>query len=893
MKRRRPAQTNNRTLISLNRQTKPDKLLRFVLPETNTKANPKISNLPISLTPFIGRQAEVEAVSELISNPDIRLVTLYGTAGTGKTRLSLAVAEKMKAEFRDGVFFVNLAPISKPELGLAAIAQRLGLQDHSLLPLLQKLQNYLRRRELLLVLDNFEQIVGLGSAISELLLAAPQLKIVVTSRVILQLYGEQVYAVPTLNLPVVDETSSLEVLSQNEAVRLFMQCAGMVNSDFKLTKANVNAIAMLCTYLEGLPLAIELAATRCNIFSPQTLLDRLVAVGNNRFQLLNNGFANSPVRQQTLANAIEWSYDLLNEPEKQLFSRLSLFVGSCSLEAAEAVGTDSASTLELVTSLLNKSLLRRVAAMPGEELRFTMLETIRDYASEKLVESGELELIKKAYLGYFTKMVETGVNHLNKPEQLIWLKRLEADHPNILNTVDYLIEKKEAEGTFRLGGSMWQVWWRWGYLNQGRQWLSRILELNPIEVEDTLQAKLLDGIAYLAMYQNDYRTAEIYFEQSIKIWRANGVSKNLVHAISGLAGAYRILGNYEQALQMNYETLELYRLLGEAIDEAHSLCNIGWQLMERGNYEPALPLLEESLAIHSRANYSYGVARTKIYLGDILWRRNNSAKAIQLLEESILTLRQLNHRLRLPAALYRLGLIYLCEGQLDLAEKMLEESVEIAEEIDNKVDLAYAYSSLGLLRILQENLAEAENLFRQVFKLRPEIGNKLEGVVWSLEGLTVITLKQARYTEAEQLREEAQSLREAIVAPLLPHTVKFIMPNLSGFEAGATIASGKADRSKPRLQAINETVTVQNRTYPATALVEPATSFDLIVVTDLTEREGEVLKLLAGGHSNNQIAKILVISPSTVNNHLTSIYSKLAVNSRTAAIRYALDHNLL
>ena len=885
LKRKKSAQTYIRALVNPNKRTKSNKLLHLVPPTLSSSFK---YNLPVSLTPFIGRQAEVEEICHLFKNPVVRLVTLYGTAGLGKTRLSVAVGEKLQNQFRDGVFFVNLAPLSKPELGLAAIAQALGLQDQRQVPLLEKLQNYLQRRSLLLILDNFEQIVDLGPAVCELLAAAPQLKVIVTSRVVLRLYGEHVYSVPALQLLKLNKATSFENLCQNEAVSLFCQGARMVNPHFQLTRANAETVARLCIQLEGLPLAIELAAARCDVFSPQALLDRLGA--GKRFELLVGGFSNLPRRQQTLADALEWSYQLLSEPEKQIFRTLGVFVDSCSLAAAQAMSGDTLATLDTIGSLINKSLLKRVEAMPGEELRFTMLETIREFALEKLNETGELATARAAHSRFFIEMVVTGSEHLTQPEQFNWLRRLTADHPNILSALEYLIESADVEGAYRLGSRIWSAWWRWGYLSQGRQWLNKILALpGGTNVDNIIRARILEGVAYLAMHQNDYHVAETYFEESLKIWRENGVSKNLGTAISGLAGTYRTLGNYERALQLNYESLDLFRILDEDVHVADALCNIAWQLMERGNYEQVQSMLEESLALHTRANYLSGIARAKIYLGDFLWRKDNPQQAIQYMEEAIALLRQVNHRIRLPSVLYRLGLIYLCQGQLAQAEKLLEESVETAEEMHKPLDLTYAYSNLGLLRMVQKDLVGAEVLFRKALRLRSEIGQP-EGVLWALEGLAVVALEQSRHTEAQKLMGEAKLLRQAVCAPILPHTLKFILPRLVNHNKLAHHQVGPAN-TRSRLGGEDRAV----ETIPpaASLLISQPLSFGLEAAIALSKRENEVLKLIAQGHRTSQIAKILVISPGTVNNHLNSIYSKLGVNSRTAAVRYALDHSLL
>ena len=596
-----------------------------------------------------------------------------------------------------------------------------------------------------------------------------------------------------------------------------------------------------------------------------------------------------PARQQSLANALEWSYELLTEPEKQLFTRLGVFAGGCSLESARAMSFNKLAASDLLISLLNKSLLMRVEAPASEELRFTMLETIREYALEKLTERGELDQVRKAYLGYFTELVEIAIDHLHKPDQQHWFNQLTADHANVLATLDYLVETKETEWAFRLGGSLWEIWWRWGYLNEGRRWLHRILELDSSKVTDSLQAGVLDGLAYLAMYQDDPRTAELYFERSLAIRRKGEVDKKLVAAISGLAGTYRTLGKYEQALQLNYECLALYRLLNEKIDEANSLCNIAWQLTDRGTYEPAQAMLEEALELHHKAGYTYGVARDKIYLGDILWRKNDSAQAIRHLEEAIALIRQLGHRIRLTAGLYRLGVIYLHEGQLDLARKQFEETIELSINMDRTAHLSYAYSGLGMIKLLENDLTEAEQLFEQALQQRAMVGYQLEGIIWGLEGLAVIAIRHAKDEDAQQLIEEAAQMRQTIASPLLPHTIKYIKPILQRFQ------KNKKRRVEQGQISATEPLTLHSASAASTSTVTTLSTdlMDTLVAEVLSSRETEVIKLLAQGHSNNQLAKILVISAGTVNNHLTSIYSKLGVNSRTAAIRYAFDHNLI
>ena len=448
VKHKKRTSVYNKFAVSSNKRARPNKFLHLMKPNISNRIK---YNLPVALTPFVNRQTEVEAVCQLLDDPTVRLVTLYGLGGIGKTRLSLEVGERVQNSFEDGVFFVNLAPFTKPQAGLVALAQALGLQEESSLALFETIRKYVQLRSILLILDNFEQIVALGSSISDLLVCSPRLKVLITSRSVLHLYGEHVYTVPTMKLPVLSTEPSFETLCHNEAISLFSQCAGMVNSEFKLTSENIKPIADLCVYLEGLPLAIELAAARYNIFSPQTLLDRLTRTDNSRFDLLVDGFSNFPSRQQTLTTAIEWSYNLLTAPEKQLFRRLGIFVGSFSLTAAHVINNQNVLTFETLVSLLNKSFLKQLETQPGEDLRFTMLETLREYALKKLIQVGELETVRTAYNRYFTELVEVGAVHLTQPDQLDWLNRLTADDPNIMNVLEHLFDSGDVGEVFSTG----------------------------------------------------------------------------------------------------------------------------------------------------------------------------------------------------------------------------------------------------------------------------------------------------------------------------------------------------------------------------------------------------------------------------------------------------------
>jgi len=427
-----------------------------------------ISNLPTQLTSLIGREQEVAAACALLSRPHVRLLTLTGPGGVGKTRLALQVAIDLLEDFVDGVYFVSLAPISNPDLVAPTISQTLGLWESRDRPLFEHLKTYLQGKRLLLLLDNFEQVVAAAPLLSDLLMSCPELKMLVTSRAVLRIQGENEFLIPSLALPDLKQLQDSESLSQCAAVALFLQRAQAIKPDFHITKANASAIAEICVRLDGLPLAIELAAARIKLLPPQALLARL----SRRLQVLTGGPLDAPVRQQTLRNTIQWSYGLLDIQEQLLFRRLSVFVGGCTLEAVESIcnalddGDGVVPVLDAVASLIDKSLLQQME-WEEEEPRLVMLETIREYGLEALTESGEMEVTRRAHADYYLALVEEAETKLGGPEQAAWLERLEQEYDNLRAAVQWLLERQEAgysmEMALRLGGALRRFWLVRGY----------------------------------------------------------------------------------------------------------------------------------------------------------------------------------------------------------------------------------------------------------------------------------------------------------------------------------------------------------------------------------------------------------------------------------------------
>src|SRR5215207_6071760 len=417
--------------------------LRSEFPSLNT-LDMRRNNLPTQPTPLIGRERELEEVLSMLRSTHVRLLIFTGPGGTGKTRLGLQAAAELTDEFEDGVFFVALAAIRDPALVAPTITRTLGLTESSNQPPEEILKGYLRDRQTLLVLDNFEQILASAALLDALLSAAPGLKVLATSRTALRLYGEHEFAVPPLSLPDTGSLPPVEHLTRYEAVRLFLDRARAIRPDFSLTEENAPAVIEICSRLDGLPLAIELAAARIKLLPPQAMLSRL----GNRLKLLTGGARNLPERQRTLRNAIAWSHEMLDEGEKTLFARLAVFSGGSTLEAIEAVcdaeGDLPVDALDGVSSLLDKSLLRQEEGLEGEP-RFAMLETIREYAREELEESGDAEEVKRAHAEYFLALAEEADPELKGPGQLEWLQRLETEHDNMRAAFTWALRQEEVE----------------------------------------------------------------------------------------------------------------------------------------------------------------------------------------------------------------------------------------------------------------------------------------------------------------------------------------------------------------------------------------------------------------------------------------------------------------
>jgi predicted ATPase/DNA-binding CsgD family transcriptional regulator len=804
------------------------------------------TDLPAQLTPLVGREQELEEACTLLRAEETRLMTLTGPGGVGKTRLGICVAEELAGEFADGVCFVSVAPIREPDLVVPTIARTLRLRELGEKPFSERLAEHLKERELLLFLDNFEQVVEAAPRVAELLAVCPRLKVLATSREVLHLSFERVFSVPTLGLPDVEQLpEDIQTLSEYGAVAFFIQRAKVAKPNFRLTEEYAPVVAEICVRLDGMPLAIELAAARLKLISPRAILERL----RRRLRLLKGGPRDAPGRQKTLRDAIEWSYDLLGAEERLLFGRFSVFGGGCTLEAAEAVcdpEEDLTEVLDLLATLMDKSLLYRSEREDGEG-RFWMLETVKEYALERLEAAGEEEQVRRAHTAYYLALAAEARSESKGPRQAEWFDRLENDHDNLRAALSWSLEGGEAEIALRLVAELWWFWYKRGHLSEGRRWLEEALEKSAAPIP--ARAEALNGAGVLARNQSDFEQAQACLEES----------------------------------------LGLRRELGDKAGTSKVLVDLGTVAGDRGDPAQAAEFFEKSLRLKKEVGDRWGTALVLGNLATAAYDQGNPADAAALSEESLELFRALGDKAGIAWAFETLGEVAEDEDEYGRAAAYYQESLVLYREVEEKEGIALMARHLGRIARIQGDFGRAATLYEESLRLYKELGGKL-GIAHALEGMAALRAACGQPEPATRLWAAADALRDEIGAPL----ENLERAKYETFVAAAREALGEA--------ALANAWTEGRKLTPEQALeawreqeviAEPEPIATPAQLAGLTAGETEVLRLVASGMSNARAAEELFISRRTVDAHLRSVYRKLGVASRTGAARYAIDHGLI
>ncbi|MFN8526764.1 MAG: adenylate/guanylate cyclase domain-containing protein [Chloroflexota bacterium] len=685
----------------------------------------RANNLPVQRSPLIGREQELADLQRMLLRDDVGLVTLTGPGGTGKTRLSLQVAADVIEQFEDGAFFVGLAPISDPSLMAPTIALALGIETGNR-PALDSLKDYCQERRLLLILDNFEQLLAAAPIVADLLRASAGLKIVVTSRAALRIRGETEFPVPPLALPNPKMLPAPTALAQFAAVALFIERATAIRPDFAVTNENAPAVAEICARLDGLPLAIELAAARIRLLTPSAMLVRL----DRRLPLLAGGARDLPARQQTLRSAIAWSHDLLDEAERVLFRRLGVFVGGCTIEAAEAVcadvgDQDRISVFDGIETLVSQSLLRQEEGQDGEP-RVLMLETIREFALEQLDAAGETDSLRRQHATFFLDLAERADAQLSGPQQLRWLQHLDAEHDNLRAALNWsAAQPDERELAGRLVVSLTWFWHVRGHPLEMREWPTRVLACWPDSDRSLLRGRVLTRCGMAGWQQGDFIVARAWFEESLAIFGELGAIHDRALALFFLGNVVLATGERAGAEACYDECLTAYRQAGHAWGIGLALQGLGLIALLRDDLEAGEAHLEASLSSMRRAQDAWGSAHALNLLGDLARRQGDYERAGIRYDEGLACFRSLGTRGPMASLLHNLGYVALYRQDAQRAGEIFRESLSLFRDAGDKRGLAECMAGLAAVAAVGAQPERAAHLFGASEALLESIGARL------------------------------------------------------------------------------------------------------------------------------------------------------------------------
>ncbi len=878
-----------------------DKIIVFPAQETSSYP------FPTALTPLIGRERELTDVCNMLLNPNVRLLTLTGTGGVGKTRLAIEVAQRVQDKFADGVCFVSLAPLSDPEHVLPAIAQTLGMRETREYQVLAQLQTYLHTWQLLLLLDNFEHVAAAAPYLLDLLTTCPHLHLFITSRATLYLPGE--YEFPVLPLGVPDLTQQLDdkAVAHVAAVQLFVQRARAVQPSFRLTMSNTPAVVAICNRLDGLPLALELAATRIKLLPPHALLKRL----ERPLNVLTHGTSDLPSRQQTIRRTIQWSYDLLDRWEQLLFRLCTVFVGGFTLQAVEAIcmalhehdGIQVENVLKGVDSLVNKSLLQPPSQEEDtdEEPRLGMLETVREYGCELLQERGELEAVRRAHATFCLQFAEEAV------KQAQGTKLLARDYENVRAAMTWMLENdneannvQRIEMALRLCILLEPFWKMRGFLSEGWSLMERALAKSDGVAPEIRTQSLITAATLLGLLGNQSR-ANTLFEQSLAQCKEQGDMQRYADCLRSLGWLAQQKGNLPRAQALYEEALTLFRTLNAQQGIASSLSNMSQLAQYQGNYEQAYHLQSEALALFRAIEAFHDTANQIFQLSILLYisREQTPVAEIQaLLNECITLAKESGDKYLVAEGRCMLGVLAFAHGDLEIAYSLLSKGISFCRKSGGRMDVGIRLPMLARVAIAQGDYNSAQTFLTESIA----IGRELEDTqitMLSLQVMAELAAAQEQRAWAVHLWGAVEKLREIISYPMAPFEYASYQREITTLRTyfGEHIfailwAEGRALSPDEALAARDaelpkETLSAQKADPSKNSMLKANAYPD-----SLSAREVEVLRLLAQGNSDAQIAEHLIISVRTVNTHVTSIYRKIHVTTRASATRYAFEHQI-